>query len=63
MRLVEQSQQPLIITDMGEPVVQLTPYVAEAAHSNKKLYALRGTLDTYKDPTAPVSTTDWETLR
>ncbi len=63
MRLVEQSQQSLIITDMGEPVVQISPYDAKTTNPGNKLYALRGVLLKYENPTDPVGAEDWETLQ
>lgn len=63
MRLVEQSQQSIIITDMGNPVVQISPYDAKATDQENKLYALRGTLQEYKNPTSAVGMADWEALQ
>jgi prevent-host-death family protein len=61
MRFVQQNNQPLIITDMGTPVIQVTPYkpVAQKSH----LYDLRGTLLKYERPMDPVGLEDWEALK
>lgn len=63
MRLVEQSQQSIIITDMGNPVVQISPYDAKNTDVDNKLYALRGTLLEYENPVDPVGVEDWEALQ
>lgn len=63
MRLVEQNKQPLVVTDMGQPVIQVSPYVASGVGQTSKLYALRDTLLKYDQPTAPVSEHDWEALQ
>jgi prevent-host-death family protein len=54
-RQVEQSGQPLIITDRGVPVLKLIPFEEDL---NATLAALRGTVLEYTDPTEPVDEAD-----
>jgi prevent-host-death family protein len=61
MRFVEQNNQPIIVTDMGNPVIHIVPYDPQPKKSN--LYELRGTLLKYIDPMEPVGVDDWEALR
>lgn len=61
MRFVQQNNQPITITDMGTPVIQITPYKPVGKKSN--LYALRGALLKYERPMDPVGLEDWEALK
>lgn len=61
MRYVEQNNQTLIITDLGNPVVNLVPHKPSLIKSD--LYSLRGTLLKYDDPMDPVGVEDWEALK
>jgi prevent-host-death family protein len=63
MRLVERHQRPLLITDMGNPVIQIVPYEQAKQSEVKPLHALRGTLLDYQSPTEPVAQDEWEVLR
>ncbi len=59
-RQVEQTGQPLVITDRGTPVLKLVPYRADPRQA---LHALRDTVVEYEAPTRPVGTDDWESAR
>lgn len=59
-REVEQTGQPLIITDHGAPVLRLSPYRADPGAS---LRLLRDTVVRYEAPTEPVGEEDWEAGR
>lgn len=61
-RRVQQSGEPLIITDRGKPVLRLVPYDAEP-DPDTVLASMRGTLERYVDPLEPIGLADWETLR
>lgn len=56
LRDVEQSGEPLVITDHGRPVVRIEPYAPAAA----TLERLRGCVVRYDRPTEPVAAEDWE---
>jgi prevent-host-death family protein len=57
MRQVEQTGQPLIITDHGSPKLEIRVYRDAAPDS---LAQLRGIVLYYHDPTEPVADKDWE---
>lgn len=59
-RQIEKSGRELIVTDHGRPVIKVIPYRADAA---ELLRALRGSVLSYQDPTEPVATADWESLK
>jgi prevent-host-death family protein len=59
-REVERSGRELIITDHGEPVLKLVPFVDDP---NAALAALKGSVLRYDDPLEPVGLEDWEALR
>jgi len=56
-RQVEASGLPLIVTDHGQPTLELRPYLS-TAHS--PLDVLRGSVLRYDHPTDPVADEDWE---
>jgi prevent-host-death family protein len=56
-RQVEESGEPLIITDRGKPVLKILPY---SKHPVKGLAALRGSVVKYERPLEPVGEGDWE---
>lgn len=60
LRKVHETGQPLVILDRGRPVVKVIPYRSEAEDI---LRILRGSVQRYDDPTKPVATEDWETLK
>lgn len=59
-RQVEQTGQPLVITDRGTPVLKLVPYSDDPRAA---LRALRDTVVKYEAPTRPVGAEDWESAR
>lgn len=56
-RQVQETGQPIVITDNGVPVLKLTPYLADPAAA---LQDLRGSVLEYQDPLAPVGEADWD---
>lgn len=52
--------EELLITDGGDPVVKLVSCQPDPL---AMLRSLRGTVVTYDEPTEPVATTEWESLR
>lgn len=56
-RQVEQTGQPIVITDRGEPVLKLTPYQDDPAEA---LRVLRDSVVKYEAPSKPVAADDWE---
>ena len=58
-RQVEQSGEPLIITDHGRPVLKVIPYSVEPSDV---LNALRNSVRKYDRPMDPVGLEDWESL-
>lgn len=58
-RQVQQTGQPIIITDRGAPVLQLMPYSEDPASS---LRVLRGSVLKYHAPTEPVGIDDWDVV-
>lgn len=61
MRLVEKNNQPIIITDMGNPVIQISTYKPEKEVDDLQFF--RGTLLKYIRPMDPVGVEDWEVLK
>jgi len=59
-RQVEQTGQPLVITDRGTPVLKLVPYREDPRQA---LQALRDTVVKYEAPTRPVGADDWESAK
>ncbi len=58
-RQVQETGEPLTITDRGRPVLQLVPYVDDP---ETLLAPFRGRIRRYVDPTEPVGSEDWEAL-
>lgn len=56
-RQVEQTGQPIVITDRGEPVLKLMPYQEDPKEA---LLVLRDSVVKYEAPTKPVGESDWE---
>jgi antitoxin (DNA-binding transcriptional repressor) of toxin-antitoxin stability system len=56
-RQVEETGQPLIITDRGTPVLKLSRYREDPKAALK---LLRGSVVKYQAPTKPVGEDDWE---
>ena len=59
-RVVESSGEPVVVTDHGQPRVEVRPY---RAPGRDPLDVLRGSVLRYADPFAPVAQDDWEALR
>jgi len=60
LREVEQSGEPLIVTDRGKPVIEVRPV---AKKSDDPFAKLRGSVLYYERPFDPVGEEDWEALR
>jgi prevent-host-death family protein len=59
-RQVQETGEPIIITDHGKPVLKIVPYIASP---DDVLQALRGSVTKYEDPLEPVGLEDWEALQ
>jgi prevent-host-death family protein len=59
LREVEETGEPLIITDRGRPVARIEPY--RPLQETREL--LRGCVIRYDEPTQPVAVEDWEATR
>ena len=59
-RHVEQHRKPLIITDHGRPVLQITPFEEQP---QAVMEELRGSVLRYDDPLEPVGLADWDALQ
>jgi len=57
--MIEESGEPLIITDRGRPVLKIVPYSADP---EDRLKILRNSVLKYDDPTLPVALEDWKAL-
>lgn len=57
LRRVEESGEPLIVTDHGRPVVEVRRYVPPGMDP---LERLRGSVKRYQDPLEPVGEDDWD---
>ena len=58
-RHVQETGEPLVITDHGKPVLKLVPHIPS---EEEALKALRGSVLQYDDPLEPVGVEDWEAL-
>ena len=58
-RQVEESGEPLIITDRGKPVLKVLPYSQQPL---KGLKSLRNSVVKYKKSSEPIGLEDWEHL-
>ena len=56
-RQVEISGESVVVTDHGEPTLEVRPYKLITRHP---LDVLRGSVLRYDDPTSPVADNDWE---
>jgi hypothetical protein len=56
-RAVEASGDAMIVTDNGQPRVEIRRYQAD---ERSPLERLRGSIVEFKDPTRPVAEDDWE---
>ncbi|GHT91307.1 hypothetical protein AGMMS49545_06940 [Betaproteobacteria bacterium] len=59
-RSVEESGEPVVITDHGQPTLEIRRYIPK---NSNPLEALRGTALFYDRPTEPVDADNWEVLR
>src|SRR5260370_29934351 len=59
-RRVQETGEPVLITDRGRPVLRLEPYYGE--DDDAVLASLRGTVLAYQKPTEPVGENAWEAL-
>jgi prevent-host-death family protein len=59
-RQVEESGEPLVITDRGKPVLKIVPYSQQPL---KGLEALKDSVVKYEKPFEPVGLEDWEHLK
>ncbi len=58
-RRVQETGEPVLITDRGRPVLRLEPYFGE---DDAVLASLRGSVLSYQKPTEPVGEDAWEAL-
>lgn len=59
-RQVETSGEPVVITDHGQPKLEVRPF---KPHTRDPLEVLRGSVLRYDNPTAPVAEDDWEAMQ
>lgn len=59
-RQVQETGEPIIITDHGKPVLKIVPYTPSL---DELLKALRGSVVRFDDPLEPVGVDDWEALQ
>jgi len=59
-RQVEKTGKELIITDRGRPVLKIVPYSEDPLDALKVLH---NSVLKYEDPTSPVGSDDWESLK
>lgn len=57
-RQVQNTGEPIIITDHGKPVLKIVPY--SNAKDEEILKSLRGSVLSYEEPLEPVGEEDWE---
>lgn len=57
MRWVEHKQQTLIVTDMGNPVIEIKPHQPPATTDPYAMY--RGSILKYDRPNDPLDLKDW----
>jgi len=58
-RQIETSGEPIVITDHGQPKLDVRPYKPT---TRNPLDILRGSVLRYDNPTAPVAEEDWQVL-
>jgi len=58
-RRVETSGESVVITDRGQPTVEVRRYRSD---QRSPLEKLRGSVVEYKEPTEPVAEDDWQAL-
>jgi antitoxin (DNA-binding transcriptional repressor) of toxin-antitoxin stability system len=58
-RQIEETGEPLVITDRGRPVLKVVRYTSDPEEDIK---ALRNTVAKYERPTDPVGVEEWASL-
>ena len=61
-RRIEETGEPLVITDRGRPVLKVIPY-ADTTDPEDRFKILRNSVLQYDDPTEPAGTEDWKALK
>ncbi|MFZ4539881.1 type II toxin-antitoxin system Phd/YefM family antitoxin [Propionivibrio sp.] len=59
-RQVEASGESVVVTDRGQPKLEVRPY---KPYTRSPLDVLRGSVLRFDNPTAPVAEDDWEALQ
>lgn len=59
LRMVEKTNQPIVITNFGKPSVKIVPYTPKV---DQVLAELKGSVISYEDPFKSVGLDDWEDL-
>ncbi len=59
-RQIEETGKAVIITDHGRPVLKIIPYTP---NPEAGLTILRNTVMKFENPTEPVGSEDWESLK
>lgn len=59
MREVERTGKAMVITDHGEPVLELRRYHPDRTREDPMVY-LKGSVLQYSDPIEPVAEDDWD---
>jgi prevent-host-death family protein len=57
-RHIQETGEPIIITDHGKPVLKIIPYTPSP---DELLKTLQGSVIKYDDPLEPVGIEDWDT--
>ena len=61
-RRVQETQEELIISDHGKPVLKIVPYHDQAHAKANPISVLRGTLKRYEQPFDPIAEV-WESAK
>ncbi len=61
MRFVQKNNQSIVVTDMGNPVIQIIPFKQQSLKD--RLAFFKGTVLKYERPMDPVGLEDWEALK
>lgn len=56
-RQIQETGEPIIITDHGKPVLKIIPYTPSP---DELLKGLQGSVTKYEDPLEPVGPEDWD---
>lgn len=59
-RIIQSTQEDIIITDRGKPVLRISPYSEDPEQA---LNTLQGSVIQFFDPTLPVALEDWNVLK